>query len=349
MIDRSTNAYRPLPIGAIGPGTQSSGDDGAELEYLSMPSSMQTYRPPSLPEPEALAGCGAALALLGSLHRLLSGYRVGAMPQVIDLVRLARSDRQLVLETLGEGEVSIRGAEQRPDAITSVSAEGVRAAPERIAQETRLAGVWRVTERAGEMLQRDVLEVCAVPGFVRFSTFADARARIDAEGLSMSELMNAPGVIAELNGAVAAREAARIGGRAGHCAGDRARRRASDWTGERVEHQTGGEPEGSGEAASAVDPVVINLTLLPQTEADLACLEERLGLGPVSILSRGYGNCRITATAIRDLWWVQYFNSDDRLILNTLELTEMPAAALAAQEDIDDSAKRLAEILEALQ
>jgi hydrogenase-1 operon protein HyaF len=348
MIDRSTDTHRPLPIGAIGPGTQSSGDDGAELEYLSMPGAMQTYRPPSLPEPDAVADCAAGLALLGSLHRLLSGYRVGALPQVIDLARLATPDQQLVLETLGEGEVSIRGAERRPEATTSVSADGVRAAPERIAQETRLAGVWRVTERAGGMLQRDVLEVCAVPGFVRFSTFADARARIDTEGLSMSELMNAPGVLAELNGALAAREAARIGGRAGHCAGDRTRRRASDRTGERVEHQAGGEREGSGEAASAVDPVVINLTLLPQTEADLACLEERLGLGPVSILSRGYGNCRITATAIRDLWWVQYFNSDDRLILNTLELTEVPAAALAAQEDIDDSAKRLAEILEAL-
>jgi hydrogenase-1 operon protein HyaF len=349
MIDRSTDTHRPLPIGAIGPGTQSSGDDGAELEYLSMPGAMQTYRPPSLPEPEAVADCAAGLALLGSLHRLLSGYRVGALPQVIDLARLAMPDRQLVLETLGEGEVSIRGADQRPDAITSVSADGVRAAPERIAQETRLAGVWRVTERADGMLQRDVLEVCAVPGFVHFLTFADARARIDTEDLSMSELMNGPGVLAELNGALAAREAARIGGRAGHCAGDRARRRASDWTGERVEHQAGGEPEGSGDAASAVDPVVINLTLLPQTEADLACLEERLGLGPLSILSRGYGNCRITATAIRDLWWVQYFNSDDRLILNTLELTEVPSAALAAQEDIDDSAKRLAEILEALQ
>jgi hydrogenase-1 operon protein HyaF len=348
MIDRSTQTIRPLPVGAVGPGTQPSGEDGAELEYLAMPSAMQTYRPPPLPEPEEVVDCAAGLALLGSLHLLLSGYRVGAMPQVMDLAGLESRDRQLVLETLGEGEVSIRAAdaggsadvdhstagsalpntafEQDADISSdlpkaaSEKAASIGSDPdvaERIAQETRLAGVWRVTERDAEgRLRRDVLEICAVPGFVRFATFAKAKARIDTGGLSTgglstgglstSALMNAPGVIAELNSALSARTADR-------------------------------------------EAVVINLTLLPQTEADLACLEERLGVGPVSILSRGYGNCRITATAIRNLWWVQYFNSDDRLILNTLELIEVPAAALAAQEDIDDSAERLAEILRALQ
>ncbi len=345
MINRSTQTIRPLPVGAIGPGTQPSGEDGAELEYLAMPGAMQTYRPPPLPGPGEVADCAAGLALLGSLHRLLAGYRIGALPQVIDLAHLEARDRQLVLETLGEGEVSIRAKDGHPASTDAVSASP--AVPERIAQETRLAGVWRVTERAaGGVLQRDVLEVCAVPGFVRFSTFAEARARIDTEALSTSELMNAPGVIAELNGALAVREAAGLGGRTGHCAGHR----SGHWASDQDEDEADDKTRWGGRAlASAADPVVINLTLLPQTEADLACLEARLGLGSVSILSRGYGNCRITATAIRDLWWVQYFNSDDRLILNTLELIEVPAAALAAQEDIDDSANRLAEILEALQ
>jgi hypothetical protein len=45
---------------------------------------------------------------------------------------------------------------------------------------------------------------------------------------------------------------------------------------------------------------------------------------------------------------VRYFNSDDRPIMNTLEVTDVPVAALAAQEDILDSAERLAEILKAL-
>ena len=94
------------------------------------------------------------------------------------------------------------------------------------------------------------------------------------------------------------------------------------------------------------EPHVINLTLLPQTEQDLAFLGERLGRGPVTILSRGYGNCRITSTATRHVWWVQYFNSQDRNILNSLEITPVPEVACAAPEDIRDSAERLAEILE---
>jgi len=65
------------------------------------------------------------------------------------------------------------------------------------------------------------------------------------------------------------------------------------------------------------EPYVINLTLLPQTEEDLAYINDKLGVGPVTILSRGYGNCRITSTATPNVWWVQYFNSDDINILKT--------------------------------
>jgi hydrogenase-1 operon protein HyaF len=93
-------------------------------------------------------------------------------------------------------------------------------------------------------------------------------------------------------------------------------------------------------------PHVVNLTLLPQTAEDLDFLRSRLGTGNVTLLSRGYGNCRVTATGLRNVWWVQYFNSEDALILNTLEVADIPAVALAAPEDIEDSAKRLAEILE---
>jgi hydrogenase-1 operon protein HyaF len=90
----------------------------------------------------------------------------------------------------------------------------------------------------------------------------------------------------------------------------------------------------------------INLSLLPQTEQDLAFLRDQLGNGRVVILSRGYGNCRITSTNTDKVWWVQYFNSQDSMILNTLEITTVPEVAIAAIEDIADSAQRLNEILE---
>ncbi|MGD0961944.1 MAG: hydrogenase expression/formation protein [Methylomonas sp.] len=89
----------------------------------------------------------------------------------------------------------------------------------------------------------------------------------------------------------------------------------------------------------------INLSLLPQTEQDLLFLEQRLGKGVIEILSRGYGNCRISATNTRYVWWVRYFNSQDILILNTLEVSSVPNVACASPEDIADSRQRLGEIM----
>ncbi|MCF6209601.1 MAG: hydrogenase expression/formation protein [Gammaproteobacteria bacterium] len=94
------------------------------------------------------------------------------------------------------------------------------------------------------------------------------------------------------------------------------------------------------------EPHVINLSLLPHTNEDIEYLSAELGVGPTVILSRGYGNCRVSSTTTRNVWWVQYFNSQDTLILNTLEVSDVPNVACAAQEDIEDSAQRLREILE---
>jgi hydrogenase-1 operon protein HyaF len=97
------------------------------------------------------------------------------------------------------------------------------------------------------------------------------------------------------------------------------------------------------------EPHVINLSLLPLSEQDVTYLGSLLGYGPVTVLSRGYGNCRIQSTATRGVWAVQFFNSQDTLILNTIEVTDVPLMACAAQEDIDDSAQRLVEILKVYQ
>ena len=93
---------------------------------------------------------------------------------------------------------------------------------------------------------------------------------------------------------------------------------------------------------------VVNLTLLPHTEEDLVALDRALGEGAVTMLSRGYGNCRITATALQHVWRVQFFNSQDHLILDTFEVTTMPEVACAAPEDLADSGKRLDSVIEAI-
>jgi hydrogenase-1 operon protein HyaF len=93
---------------------------------------------------------------------------------------------------------------------------------------------------------------------------------------------------------------------------------------------------------------VINLSLLPVTPEDTDYLDTMLGRGGLSVLSRGFGNCRITATAYPNVWWVQYFNSMEKLILNSVEVIDVPAVALAAAEDFADSRVRLAEWIESL-
>ena len=94
---------------------------------------------------------------------------------------------------------------------------------------------------------------------------------------------------------------------------------------------------------------VVNLTLLPMSPEDMDCLPQTLGAGAVTILSRGYGNCRITSTRLPNVWWVQYFNSMDTLILNTLEVSDVPEVAQASKEDYEDSIERLGEWLGVMQ
>lgn len=92
-------------------------------------------------------------------------------------------------------------------------------------------------------------------------------------------------------------------------------------------------------------PHVINLSLLPLSEADIEFLDGRLGRGPVDILSRSYGKCQIISTLTPNVWWVRYYNSMGTLILNTLEVIDVPLVVCAAPEDLRDSALRLDEIL----
>ncbi len=90
----------------------------------------------------------------------------------------------------------------------------------------------------------------------------------------------------------------------------------------------------------------INLTMLPMSDAELEFLDERLGRGPVDILSRAYGKCQVISTATDCVWWVRYYNSMETLILNTIEVCEVPQVVAAAPEDLADSATRLRELLE---
>jgi hydrogenase-1 operon protein HyaF len=289
----------PVPVVPIGPGSQPEEDD--TLDYMVMPQGMETYRPPVMPEREAVVaqtGAHEALrAVLAALARAL-----GNLPaHPVDLATLSDADRQLINQVLGEGEVSVR-----------VQGEG----GELVIQESVFAGVWRVMRRSMDastgqwVVSADQIEVGRMPlGVIEAASHAAvpaAQRRLQgpaATGSWPAGVMNAPSVLNELEDRVQA------------------------WR--------------PGVAAH-----VINLTLLPLSPEDLAAIDQSLGQGPVLILSRGYGNCRIMLTEVPMCWRVSYYNSQDALILDTLEVTDMPEVACAASEDLMDSQERLADLLQ---
>lgn len=279
----------PIEIPAvIGPGSQPADSDGAEMNFMNMPSGMTTFESPIIPEVEEIKGMEAAVSFAAKIQQLMSLYKIGDNNVVFELDDLNPANKEFMDQLLGDGEVSIQCGDELNAQI----------------QESVLAGLWRVHYLdEHQNIIRDTMEVGEIPGLVSDMTFDKAVANIDVSALKIPEsVYNAPPLLAEISDKLA-------------------------------DYKPGAEPH------------VINLSLLPHTEQDIEFLSSSLGIGPNVILSRGYGNCRISSTSTRNVWWVQYFNSQDSLILNTLEISKVPAVACASQEDIDDSAERLDEIL----
>jgi len=268
-----------LPPVGFGPGSQPEDEGG--LEYMQLPSGMRTYET-HLPQVEEATALAPALQLLAHVADAAEACAAGGMAS-IDLAPLDATNRALIAETLGQGEVAMK----------------IRGIPALRVQESVFAGVWNVLG-AGV----DRIEVGPVPAAALSRAFEPFRPGLGRAHPRPAGVVNAPALLAELE------------------------EKSATWA--------GGVPH------------VINLTLLPHTEEDLTWLDAALGEGAVTILSRGYGNCRITATALAPVWRVQFFNSMDTLILDTFEVTSMPEVALAAREDLEDSAARIREVLEAI-
>lgn len=265
----------------VGPGSQPGEEDGAALDYMRMPSGMTTFSTPNLPESEDAEGLDAGKAAMEAALAVLKGKDHG---RTVDLSGLDAANLDFINQVLGEGEVSV---------VDGAAAQ---------AQESVLAGVWRVRETGHDGgVMRDYVEIAAFPARILRNAFDGARDAIEIPESFGANIFNAPPLLPEIN-----------------------------------EHV--GKLNGVAH--------VINLSLLPHTEEDLVFLNETLGRGGLTVLSRGYGNCRITATAVRNVWWVQYYNSQDTMILNTIEIASVPEVACASPEDIADSAERLEEILE---
>lgn len=103
--------------------------------------------------------------------------------------------------------------------------------------------------------------------------------------------------------------------------------------------------EHCGRYLTSREPHSINLSLLPLTDEDQVFLDARLGPGTLDTLSRAYGKCNVRNTSVQNVWWVRFYNSMGTLILNTLEIIDVPEVLRAAPEDLDDSRSRLESII----
>lgn len=280
---------KPFPIPVVGAGSQPAEDDG--LNYMSMPQGMHTYRPPALPEPEALAAHEGAVQ---ALHRVLASvqaWRRGEAVAPLALAGLQPSDLELINQVLGEGEVSAQ----------VLGHDGL---PRVRIQESVFAGIWRVIEHHDDGGLSDTIEVGPIPQRLLTAAREDGRGPAPQPPATVPPgVLNAVPILSELA--------------------------------EHRQHWRAGQPAE-----------VVNLTLLPVGPEDIAYLDHCLGTGRVVILSRGYGNCRITNTRVSNTWRVVYYNSQDTVILNAVEVVDIPEVACAAAEDLADSEERLVEVLQ---
>lgn len=313
-----------IPILPVGPGTQPAEADGAELDLIAMPDAMITYAMPELPEPEEAAALPEAMAVLRRVLDLLGAAlsegapeTCGGEPWVGYAVRTCEE---------GQSLPHIRfGAEESGFPARSVNLAGLDAANLALVNQTLGEGEVSIIG-PGLAIQESVLA-----GVWRLH-----RNLADGSATDTIEIGAIPVTVVEAGQASA---------------------QATSLSFDPEQLPTGLQngPSLIAELNEAITaettaeaPYVINLSLLPHTPEDLLWLAERLGPGSLTILSRGYGNCRIASTGTRHVWWVQYFNSQDQLILNTLEVTPVPVVACASREDLEDSRERLDEILQVI-
>lgn len=238
---------------------------------------------------EMIRRCRRTAELLPELADALAVQMADQPGRLFDITDFPEDDRELITQTLGEGEVA--GVAALAGGITAQMQEAV------------MAGVWRIrfTDADGRLLA-DYIEVASIPAAVRQA--CSVLQPTVSHGPAPAGAMNVMPVLTEI--------------------GDR----------------TGRYREG--------DPAhIITFSLFPMSPEDMSFLQDTLGAGPVQLTSRGYGTCRIVATGVRNVWSVQFYNAMDTIILDTLEICDIPAVAIAAEEDFRDSEVRLREIEEA--
>lgn len=92
-------------------------------------------------------------------------------------------------------------------------------------------------------------------------------------------------------------------------------------------------------------PTVIDLSAMPFGPGDEEALLATLGNGEVQATLKAMGDSRVSETGYPGVWLVEHLSEDGKRLTLQVEITQVPDILKSQQEDIRDSARRLAEHL----
>ena len=84
----------------------------------------------------------------------------------------------------------------------------------------------------------------------------------------------------------------------------------------------------SGETAA------IDLSALPLTPADLDWLQDKLGVGEISVTLQANGESTLNETACPGIWWVTHHNEQGAVTSQFIEVTFVPELVKAHPQDV---------------
>lgn len=178
-----------IAVTVIGPGSQPPEPQDVQLDFVSLPREMDSYRAPQIPVPEAVQHLRGAKAVCDWLSQALADYRIGDAPLIANISDLDAPNRDLVNQILGEGEVSMKYG----DAAIRVNM-----------QESVLAGIWRSFYfDCADHITHDFIEVCDVPVLARRAPDGGVLADLVPDS-APDDVMNAAPILTELQEHVAA-------------------------------------------------------------------------------------------------------------------------------------------------
>jgi len=92
-------------------------------------------------------------------------------------------------------------------------------------------------------------------------------------------------------------------------------------------------------------PTTIDLRSIPMAPGEEARIEDKLGVGEISIKLDALGPSEIVETGISGVWLVTHRNMEEEVLGKFIEITKVPSLLATQEEDLSESLSRLVDQL----